>query len=87
MGLSAKQHLILIIAIIFDFPSEMGAVPRVTGSNRDRHGSVAKQNKNKAPKDTCVSGYCLDPAYNKLELPPTMPAHVRINLEVNVQRF
>ena len=33
-------------------------------------------------EDTCVSGYCLDPTYNKLELPSSKPSHVRINLEV-----
>ena len=33
-------------------------------------------------EDTCVSGYCLDPTYNKLELPSSRPSHVRINLEV-----
>ena len=33
-------------------------------------------------EDTCVSGYCLDPTYNQLELPSSKPSHVRINLEV-----
>ena len=31
---------------------------------------------------TCVSGYCIDPTYDKLELPSTKPSHIRMNLEV-----
>ena len=33
---------------------------------------------------TCVSGYCIDPTYDKLELPSTKPSHIRMNLEVFV---
>ena len=56
--------------------------------------STAKQNENiqlneddshdidDASEETCVSGYCIDPKYDKLELPSTKPSHIRMNLEV-----
>lgn len=49
---------------------------------------ASKRNKNRhpekeEPEDTCVNRFCLDPAYNKLELPETKKTHVRMNLEVN----
>ena len=56
--------------------------------------STAKQNENvqlneddshdidDASEETCVSGYCIDPTYDKLELPSTKPSHIRMNLEV-----
>ena len=51
--------------------------------NRDRHGNGnGAKDKLKVAEDTCVNGYCLDPTYNKLELPSTKKSHVRINLEV-----
>ena len=37
-----------------------------------------------ASEETCVSGYCIDPTYDKLELPSTKPSHIRMNLEVIV---
>ena len=80
MGLSATQYLILITVIILAFATDLLVGKR----NRDRHGAGngAKDKKN-VQEDICVSGYCLDPTYNKLELPATKPSHVRINLEVN----
>ena len=58
--------------------------------------SIAKRNENlhiseddlhdidDASEWTCVSGYCIDPTYDKLELPSTKPSHIRMNLEVFV---
>ena len=58
--------------------------------------SIAKRNENlhlseddsndidDASEETCVSGYCIDPTYDKLELPSTKPSHIRMNLEVIV---
>ena len=80
MGLSAIQYLILLAVIILIFATDLLVGKR----NRDRHGggNGAKDKKNVA-EDTCVNGYCIDPTYNKLELPSKQPSHVRINLEVN----
>ena len=56
--------------------------------------SIAKRNENvhlneddshdidDASEEACVSGYCIDPTYDKLELPSTKPSHIRMNLEV-----
>jgi hypothetical protein len=80
MRLLAIQYLILIAVIILIFATDLLVGKR----NRDRHnaGNGAKDKKTVA-EDTCVNGYCLDPTYNKLELPPTQPSNVKINLEVN----
>ena len=79
MGLSAMQYLILIAVIILVFATDLLVGKR----NKDRHGGGnGAKDKKAAQEDTCVSGYCIDPTYNKLELPSTKPSHVRINLEV-----
>ena len=80
MGLSAIQYLILLAVIILIFATDLLVGKR----NRDRHGAGngAKDKKN-VVEDTCVNGYCIAPDYNKLELPPSQPSNVKINLEVN----
>ena len=81
MGLSAIQYLILIAVIILVFATDLLVGKR----NKDRHGGGnGAKDKKGAQEDTCVSGYCIDPTYNKLELPSTKPSHVRINLEVTM---
>ena len=60
------------------------------GKRRDHKDQQQNRNNlgtknNKKGEDTCVSGYCLDPTYNKLELPSSEKNHVRINLEVSLQ--
>ena len=80
MGLSAMQYLILVAVIILVFATDLLVGKR----NKDRHGGGnGAKDKKGAQEDTCVSGYCIDPTYNKLELPSTKPSHVRINLEVS----
>ena len=79
MGLSAPQYFILLSVIILAFATDFLVGKR----NRDRHGNGnGAKDKLKVAEDTCVNGYCLDPTYNKLELPSTKKSHVRINLEV-----
>ena len=79
MGLSAIQYLILLAVIILIFATDLLVGKR----NRDRHGTGnGAKDKKIAAEDTCVNGYCIDPSYNKLELPPKQPSRVRINLEV-----
>ena len=79
MGLSSTQYLILLAVIILTFATDLLVGKR----NRDRHGSGNGAKDKKTAEDTCVNGYCIDPTYNKLELPSKQPSHVRINLEVN----
>ena len=52
--------------------------------NRDRrnNGENSGNDRKTKKEDTCVMGYCLDPMYNKLELPTSDKTHVRMNLEV-----
>ena len=38
----------------------------------------------KRKEDVCVMGYCLEPDFNKLELPSNL-THVKMNLEVSRQ--
>ena len=79
MGLSIIQYVILIAVIILVFATDMLVGKR----NRDRHANKdGAKDKKVIQEDTCVSGYCIDHTYNKLELPATKPSHVRINLEV-----
>ena len=82
MRLSATQYLVLVTVIILVFSTDLLVGKR----NRDRHGAGNGAKDKPKQEGTCVNGYCLDPAYNKLELPPTKPSKVRINLEVNIQR-
>ena len=79
MGLSATQYLILLAVIILTFATDLLVGKR----NRDRHEARNGAKDKKTAEDTCVNGYCIDPTYNKLELPSKQPSHVRINLEVN----
>ena len=75
-----KQFILWIISIIVIIENSIV----MSGKGR----KIQDDNSNKSWKDsikgepTCVSGYCLDPTYNKLELPSSKPSHVRINLEV-----
>ena len=77
----ASKYLIFVNLIIFAF-SIGRIIGRRDGDGRET-GMVSMDNLMTA-KGTCVNGYCLDPSYKKLELPPTSPAQVRINLEVNL---
>ena len=43
--------------------------------NKSKHVSMIAE-------DTCISEHCIESTYNKLELPPSHPSHVRLNLEV-----
>ena len=80
MGLSIIQYVIFIAVIILVFATDMLVGKR----NRDRHANKdGAKDKKVIQEDTCVSGYCIDHTYNKLELPATKPSHVRINLEVS----
>ena len=91
VSLSASQYFILLSVIILAFATDFFVAGK---RNRERHerdrnsgnngGNGAKDKKNVA-EDTCVNGYCIDPLYNKLELPSTKTSHVRINLEVSMR--
>ena len=48
---------------------------RYKEENKSKHVS-------KIGEDICISDHCIESTYNKLELPPSHPSHVRLNLEV-----
>lgn len=52
--------------------------------NKERHNreSTKKAEESVKKVDTCVSGYCIGPTYNSLELPSTGRQDVKMNLEV-----
>ena len=54
---------------------------RVRGRENNRENKY-KHVSNIGGEDTCISGHCIESTYNKLELPPSHPSHVRLNLEV-----
>ena len=79
--ISLMKYFIPIIVTFY----VMSIDPSMSKLTNKRHRSVDRdENKNDDDEKTCVSGYCIDPTYNKLELPPSMPSNVRMNLEVIV---
>lgn len=69
---------VVLIILVMESPN---VVSRKKSKNQDDATHQSQKDRSKG-EDTCVSGYCLDPTYNKLELPSSKPSHVRINLEV-----
>jgi hypothetical protein len=55
--------------------------------NSCSNGSDNNDSKARKKLDTCVSGYCLGPSYNPLDLPSPGVTHIRMNLEVKVFFF
>ena len=77
--MSTKSVLCFItMIIVMDSPTVLSG-KRSKNQGDGAHKTLKDRIKG---EDTCVSGYCLDPTYNKLELPSSKPSHVRINLEV-----
>ena len=65
--------LILITGINLVFGKHVRG--RDNEKNKSKHISLIDE-------DVCISGHCIESTYNKLELPPSQPSHVRLNLEV-----
>ena len=79
MDISVKQYSAIKAVILIIFAIDVSLAKRngedqLRGTNYDSIDDFSEE--------TCVSGYCIDPSYDKMEFPSSKPSHIRMNLEV-----